>query len=152
MAPTPNARINPIRSPAKPGQVIRPTCLEPLNLSVTQAAEKFDGRAGALMPRWQHVCRQCSAVRSRLCFEGRPATFYAEDSRASFPTALSLLLRFASAGVELRENELIRIAASGLAIALDDLAVLLGNRLRCRDRSPAEVFRMFAELHTPSAK
>lgn len=75
--------------------------------------------------------------------------FYAEDPGASFPAALPTLLRFASAGMEFTDDELIRIAATGLAIALDDLAALLGNRLGSKDRSPAAVFRTFAELHTP---
>ena len=75
--------------------------------------------------------------------------FYTADRRAALPAALPPLQRFASAGAEFNDDDRVRLAATGLAIALEDLAELLGHRLKCKDKSPAVVFRAFAELHTP---
>jgi hypothetical protein len=75
--------------------------------------------------------------------------FYTEDKRESLSAALSPLLRFASAGAEIKDDEPARIAGTTIMIALEDLAALLGNRLGCTDSSPAAVFRRFAELHRP---
>jgi hypothetical protein len=74
--------------------------------------------------------------------------FYAADPRASLPCALFPLMRFAKEGVEAGRDDLVRLAATGLSIALDDLADLIGDRLDCEDRSPDVVFKKFAELHT----
>jgi Ion channel len=75
--------------------------------------------------------------------------FYADDKRASFPLALWPLMRFAKEGAESGRDERVRLTTAGLAIALEALADLLGNRLDCEDRSPEAVFRTFTELHTP---
>jgi hypothetical protein len=73
--------------------------------------------------------------------------FYAADPRASLPCALFPLMRFAKEGVEADREDLVRLAANGLSIALDDLADLIGDRLECEDRSPDVVFQKFVELH-----
>jgi hypothetical protein len=74
--------------------------------------------------------------------------FYAQDSRASLPPSLFFLMRFAKDGAEGGRDDLVRLAATGLSIALTDLANLIGDRLDCEDRSPQVVFQTFAELHT----
>jgi hypothetical protein len=40
------------------------------------------------------------------------------------------------------------LAATGLRIALNDLADLIGERLDCEQRDPDLVFQKFAGLHT----
>lgn len=75
--------------------------------------------------------------------------FYAQDDRASLPSALFRLLRFAEQGSEPDRDPLVRLSATGLQIALEDLALLIGDRLGCRDRTPRAAFRAFADLHTP---
>jgi hypothetical protein len=77
--------------------------------------------------------------------------FYAQDSRASLPCALFPLRRFAEDGGKPGCDELVRLAAQGLRIALDDLAELIGDRLGCKDRRFEAVARAFAELHRPPA-
>jgi hypothetical protein len=74
--------------------------------------------------------------------------FYAQDSRASLPRSLFSLMRFANEGAESGRDDLVRLAATGLSIALSDLADLIGDRLDCKDRSPEVVFQTFAELHS----
>src|SRR5690242_12826637 len=75
--------------------------------------------------------------------------FYSEDRRASMPDALFPLMRFARAG-EQGGDALVRLAATGLHIALRDVAELVGNRLKCRNREPEAVFKAYQELHRPS--
>ena len=75
--------------------------------------------------------------------------FYAEDRRASLPHALFPLLRFAEDGAGPGHDRLVRLAAEGLGIALQDLADLIGDRLKCKTRAPDLVFREFAALHNP---
>ncbi len=59
------------------------------------------------------------------------------------------MMRFAAEGTEPGGDDLVRLAAEGLGIALRDLADLLGDRLQCEDRTPEKVFQRFADLHTP---
>jgi hypothetical protein len=75
--------------------------------------------------------------------------FYSPDHRASLACALFPLMRYAEEGTEAGRDELVRLSASGLLVALEDLAALIGDRLKCEDRAPKAVFRAFAELHTP---
>jgi hypothetical protein len=74
--------------------------------------------------------------------------FYAQDARASLPPSLFCLMRFAKDGTGAGRDDLVRLAATGLSIALNDLAELIGDRLKCQDRSPEVVFQTFAELHS----
>jgi hypothetical protein len=74
--------------------------------------------------------------------------FYAQDSRASLPCALFPLMRFAAEGMEPARDDLVRLTATSLQIALKDFADLVGERLDCEDRTPTAVFQKFAELHT----
>jgi len=89
-------------------------------------------------------------IQSRVDFVHFPLLFYfyAADSQASLPCALFPLMRFAKRGMEVERDDLVRLAATGLSIALSDLAKLVDDRLNCKDRSPDEVFRIFAEMHT----
>jgi hypothetical protein len=89
-------------------------------------------------------------IRSRVDLIHFPLLFYfyAQDEHASLPCALFPLMRFAAEGVASRDD-LVRLSATGLRIALEDLADLIGERLQCRERSPEKVFRVFAELHRP---
>jgi len=75
--------------------------------------------------------------------------FYAPDDRASLPCALFPLLRYAEEGSEPGRDPLVRLASSGLLVALEDLAALIGDRLQCANREPRTVFRAFADLHRP---
>jgi hypothetical protein len=74
--------------------------------------------------------------------------FYAEDRRASLPHALFPLMHFAAEGTEAGADDLVRLAATGLRIALVDLAALIGERLKCEKRDPELVFRKFEDLHS----
>jgi hypothetical protein len=75
--------------------------------------------------------------------------FYSQDDRASLPCALFPLMRYAEEGSRPGQDPLVRLAATGLCVALEDLAALIGDRLKCQDRTPKAVFRAFADLHTP---
>jgi hypothetical protein len=75
--------------------------------------------------------------------------FYAQDSRASLPRALFPLMQFAADGMEPGRYDLVRLAATSLSIALNDMAELIGERLDGQDRAAEAVFQKFAELHTP---
>ena len=75
--------------------------------------------------------------------------FYTDDARASLPGALFPLMRFAAEGASPDRDALVRLTCTGLTVALQDLAALIGDRLECEDHSPDTVFRVFAELHSP---
>lgn len=89
-------------------------------------------------------------IQSRVDLIHFPMLFYfhAEDPPASLPCALFPMLRFAKEGAESRDD-LVRLASTGLGIALRDLADLIGERLKCKDRTPEAVFRVYRDLHTP---
>jgi hypothetical protein len=92
-----------------------------------------------------------SVIQSRVDLIHFPLLFYfySADDRASLPCALFPLQRYAEEGSEPGRDPLVRLAATALRVALEDLAALIGDRLKCRDREPMAVFRAFADLHTP---
>lgn len=74
--------------------------------------------------------------------------FYGEDKKASLPHAFFPLMHFAAAGMEPGRDDLVRLASTALHVALGDIAQHIGERMDVPDRSPEEVFRRFAELHS----
>jgi Ion channel len=77
--------------------------------------------------------------------------FYAQDPRASLPRAVFPLMRFAADGMLAERDELVRLSATALNMALADLSELVGKRLDCTHRPPEAIFREFAHLHSPRA-
>jgi hypothetical protein len=75
--------------------------------------------------------------------------FYTQDPRASLPPALGTLMKFADEGRRSNRDELVRLSATALHIALADLAELVGDRLEMDVRTPEVVFPAFQELHAP---
>jgi hypothetical protein len=75
--------------------------------------------------------------------------FHADSERASLPQALPVLERFADEGSKRADADRVRFAASGLRVALDDLAALLADRFVDADgKDPQATFRAYAEQHS----
>jgi hypothetical protein len=81
-----------------------------------------------------------------------PITYYFHsfDERSSLPSAIPHLARFAETGARPGCDGKVRLTATSLRAALDDLAELLQTRyIRIESKDAGDVFKAFAEYRCP---
>jgi hypothetical protein len=91
-----------------------------------------------------------NTIRTRVDFIHFPAIYYfsAAEDVASLPHAITCLVRFAEEGASAGKPDRVRLAASSLRLALDDLAQVLAERfVRAEASDSAGIFRMYAKDH-----
>jgi hypothetical protein len=118
------------------------------------ALDEAEGKTGVPVasPRMHNVLTALAqeVVQMRVDYVHFPILFYfyADDHRASLPHAIGPLMRFAAEGTEMGRDELVRLSATGLEVALTDLARAVAERLGLGEESMESVFRKFLEMHT----
>jgi hypothetical protein len=91
-------------------------------------------------------------IRTRVDLIHFPITYYFHsfDERSSLPLAIPHLARFAEMGARPECDGKVRLTATALRAALDDLAELLQTRyIRIESKDAGDVFKAFAEYQCP---